>query len=80
MAKWIEFEDVTAGLPTTGKTRAWRVRPKGGAGSLGTILWYGPWRRYSFFPLEETVLEATCLRDIAAFCDEQMQIRKGKKP
>jgi hypothetical protein len=34
---------------------------------LGDVCWYSHWRQYTFWPLERTVLNATCLDDIAKF-------------
>lgn len=34
---------------------------------IGHIAWYGPWRKYSYFPEPETVMEAQCMQEIAVF-------------
>ena len=34
---------------------------------LGEIKWYASWRRYAFYPKENTIHERDCLRDIAQF-------------
>lgn len=38
-------------------------------GKLGTVKWYGRWRRYCFYPCEAT-FSADCLRDIATFLED----------
>lgn len=57
------------------KTLTWEVR----SGSLlGHVEWFSRWRKYSFFPMEETVYEQTCLREIAEFCETQTKAYKHK--
>jgi hypothetical protein len=58
------------------KTKVWAVVKKEDVtgdvrSSLGHIKWFGAWRKYCFFPLEYTVFEWDCLRDIADFCQEE---------
>lgn len=50
---------------------------------LGDIKWYPQWRKYAFFPNTDTLYEPVCMREIAAFIDELMRLRKleqAKKP
>lgn len=54
----------------TGKTAVWSVIAHEGNADLGTVKWFGRWRRYAFFPAPATVFEKDCLRDLADFCDE----------
>jgi hypothetical protein len=35
---------------------------------LGEIKWYGPWRQYCFFPLENTIFNNGCLDEISTKC------------
>ena len=72
MATWIEF--VCVG--DTGKTRRWVVQEKRDGAPLGEIRWFGRWRTYAFYPARETVYEPTCLGDIAAFINAEMEKRK----
>ena len=72
MSKWIEFIQ----MRRTEKTIIWDVVTKDGGVVLGEIKWFGRWRKYSFYPKPETVYEQACLRDIAAFIDEQMAARR----
>lgn len=71
MPSFIKFE--YDGDSETGKTGIWRVVPVDDAGAvvLGYVRWFGRWRRYSFFPHAGTVYESVCLRDLAAFCDQE---------
>jgi len=65
--KWIQFFEQP---PIPGrKTRIWLIAVKDGQGLLGSIAWYGPWRKYVFAPTPHatTVYEERCLRDIADF-------------
>ena len=71
---WIEF--VIMGR--TDKTFLWDIALKESGVVLGRVKWFGRWRKYAFFPADGTIYETTCLRDIAAFLDEQMLIRRKK--
>lgn len=81
-SKWIDFVEIKPSA--SGKTRRFEVVDKAArkpgdefeppaVEPLGTVSWYGAWRRYAFWPGQATVYEATCLRDIAAFCDWLMR-------
>lgn len=77
MRKWIDFK-----LSETGeKTNKWIVVSKEADSGihLGIIKWYGPWRKYSFFPNEMTVFEQDCLRDIAYFIELKTKEHREKK-
>lgn len=59
-------------LKTTpsGKTKIYSVTAKDvGNTILGTVSWFGRWRKYTFWPMEDTVYEENCLRTIAEFCE-----------
>ncbi len=60
---WVDF--VHVGPSKSGKTQIWAV--VNGDVELGDVMWYGPWRKYCFFPERDTIFEESCLRDIAAF-------------
>lgn len=90
-SKWIRFEKV--GRPRGRLTDIFLVVTKDGGkdgagfAELGEIRWHAPWRRFAFFPADATLYESQCLRDLAAFCDEQTEARrrarlmaKGRKP
>lgn len=66
MAKWIKFAE----CPPNRKTKRWVVLTLDGS-PIGEVSWYGPWRKYCFFPGIDTVYEQVCLRDIADFCEAQ---------
>jgi len=71
MAKYVDFELFSESK--SGKTKIWNVVTQIGSKILGTISWYGAWRRYCFYPLfgDITIFEETCLRDIADFIEQQ---------
>ena len=46
---------------------------------IGLVHWYGPGRKYCFFPIAETVFEQVCLREIAAFCEDQTKLHRESK-
>ena len=75
MSKWIRFD---AGPPSaSGKTATWTILTIDGAMVLGEVRWYGPWRKYTFYPRSETVFEQDCLRDIAAFIEAHTREHRG---
>jgi hypothetical protein len=54
----------------SGKTKTWNVTNAAGR-SLGAVRWWASWRRYCFFPADDTVLEQVCMREIAVFIEER---------
>ena len=60
------------------KTIIWQVIAKDGA-DLGSVRWFGRWRKYCFFPAADCVFEETCLREIAQFIEDRTAEHKGKK-
>lgn len=77
MSKWIEFSEPMKS--DSGKTNIWSIFSSGYKDDpdeekdfwLGEIKWRGGWRKYSFFPAQDTTYEADCLRDIADFCETE---------
>jgi len=49
----------------------WFCRNNKSKAILGTVTWYGPWRRY-VFEAEDAVFDHNCLRDIADFLQHQV--------
>jgi hypothetical protein len=81
--KHVYFEEV--GLSASRLTKIWDVRSKHDDSLLGEIKWYAPWRQYSFVvdlakfkDVKELVNAASCLRDIANFCEIMTKIHKDK--
>lgn len=56
------------------------IYSKKGNYSLGTIKWFGAWRRYCWFPEDDSlVFDEECLRDIEMFLKEINEAyRKGE--
>ena len=71
--KYIKFVEF---LVVTTKTRVFDILNKDTHCIIGTIRWYGPWRKYSFFPEPNTVFESQCLSDITKFLNDLMLERK----
>jgi hypothetical protein len=71
--KYLRFDDL--GSSASGKTRIWRVQNAITMSELGCIVWQAGWRRYVFCPRSSTVYDAGCLREIAAFIEQQMEAR-----
>jgi hypothetical protein len=58
--------------PEGRKTDIWHVGPKEGEGwNLGEVKFHGAWRKYCFFPFENTLFDHACLRAIADFCEQK---------
>lgn len=58
-------------------TKKWKVSAKNSLGfPLGVVKWWPAWRRYCFFPCKDTVYDANCMLDIAAFCEKETLIQK----
>lgn len=76
--RWLEFIDITDDLPGMRgrKTRVFAVNNKEMHTWIGKIKWYSPFRKYSFFPYEDMVFEATCMQDITDFLVELMEKHK----
>lgn len=47
-----------------GKTKRIVITSKKHLEILGEIKWYGPWRQYAFYPLENTIWNKQCMKDI----------------
>lgn len=73
--KWILFEEQMS----TGKTKVFRCVNKEYGADLGVVKWYGPFRKYSFFPEANLVFEFQCLKDISSFLETLMLERKIQK-
>lgn len=58
------------------KTNRWDVVTRPSGAMIGRVSWYGPWRKYCFFPRLETVHEQVCLREIADFCERETETHK----
>lgn len=67
--KYIDFR--LHGLSATGKTKTWKVQNRENLTILGTISWFGRWRKYVFAPDADMVFEETCMRDIAQFIQQE---------
>jgi hypothetical protein len=79
MAKWVSFK-LEEPRRRELKTDMWHVWNLSESAHLGTVKWYGPWRKYAFFPAAATLYEQDCLRDIAGFVEsETVKHRKGKR-
>lgn len=43
---------------------------------LGIISWYAPWRRYVYNPMDKTLYDVNCMKDIVEFIEGLMFDRK----
>ncbi len=56
----------------SGKTRTWLVRSESDH-DLGVVKWFSSWRKYCYFPADDTAFEQTCLREIAQFIQDRTE-------
>jgi len=47
---------------------------------IGHVKWYGPWRQYCFFPLDSTLYNKDCMRQLADFTELVTREHKDKLP
>jgi hypothetical protein len=67
------------GTSSSGLTNVWDVKNTGQL-IIGTVSWYAPWRRYGYTSITaHIVLDATCMREIADFCETQTRAHKLAK-
>lgn len=56
MKTYVEFELIK----NNPKTKVYSVKSVNGHVSLGIVSWFGKWRRYAFFPEENTIFDSNC--------------------
>lgn len=71
--KWVVFEET---LSDTGKTKIWRLFNVENEHFLGEIRWYGGFRKYVFYPSNDSLYAPSCLREITEFIETEMLKRK----
>lgn len=67
--KWI----LVRKIGHTERTGIFSVETRDGQDRLGTVRWWAPWRKYSFFPDAGTLYEPMCLRDLANYVERLTQ-------
>lgn len=72
--KWIDAYE--CGTSPSGKTRIWEIGTREAGILLGYVKWHAPWRKYAFFPVNNTLYEPDCLRDLADFCEQATQTHR----
>jgi len=71
--KWVRFEEIESPSP---KTKRWNVINIRTGEMCGVIRWWGAWWKYVFFPGNDFLFDADCLRMIADFIVENKNARK----
>jgi hypothetical protein len=62
------------------KTHRFEVCSRDSSSIIGYIKWFTQWRRYTFYPIN-CMLDASCMREIADFCDQiTTDYKKDWKP
>lgn len=72
--RYLQF-DLTEMNP---KTMVYSVLSAASNELLGHIKWHNSWRKYVFFPLENTMFDSFCLSVIVDFIDYLMDERRDK--
>lgn len=75
--KHVRFKFISSS--DSGRTNVWEVQTTENNLFLGSIKWFGAWRRYSFFPEFGSVFEWACMRDIADFCELKTKEHRNNK-
>lgn len=52
------------------KTPMYHIWSKTSLSDIGIIKWYGAWRKFCFFPIEDTIWDSKCLSNIIEFLDK----------
>ena len=63
------------GTSPSGKTKIWEVHNVTTDSDIGIIRWAGNFRKYAFWPYNDTYYDSACLEDIASFLQEAMDER-----
>ena len=64
--------------PDRPKTKTWKVLNKYDNILLGWVCWFCQWRKYAFYPSNDTVFEQDCLRDISDFIESKTRAHKAR--
>ena len=78
IGKWVYSRECEQ--PAERKTKRWMICAKDGEVGLGEVKWFGKWRCYAFFPLNDTIYEKSCLRTIATFCEIKTNEHRSAPP
>jgi hypothetical protein len=63
------------GKSESGKTDRWVVKNSLSDAIIGWVEWYGPFRKYTFSPINGTTFDANCLHEIGGFLRVEMRKR-----
>lgn len=77
-----EFFKVIEGTIPNRKTNIYFIKNNSGC-CIGEIRWYGPWRKFCFFPAPDTIWDNKCINavyeSIKYITDKYKQNKKGCK-
>lgn len=63
-------------IKDTGKTKVFSVTNLSGD-NLALVKWHAGWRKYTFQPVEYTIFDSSCLKEITEYIDKLMEDRKN---
>jgi len=72
MNKWIKF----VLIEEKPKTKVYSIQTIESDLEIGMIKWHPAWRKYCFFPDENTVWSTSCLYEISEFLVERNYVHK----
>lgn len=73
MSSYICFDELSQ---NGRKTKVFMVVTKDYECDLGTVQWNPQWRKYCFYPAEDTIFDKGCLLEICNFINLLMEERK----
>lgn len=65
-----DYFTITKHIVLKRKTPIYYIFSKLSATCIGTIKWYGAWRKFCFFPENETIWDTKCLLQLQTCLDE----------
>jgi len=71
--KYVKFSFVRDSK--TGLTKIWDIKSNENI-LLGKVKWFGQWRKYVFFPEDDTIFDNLCLNEIKIFIEEETENHK----
>lgn len=65
--------------PKNRKTDVYVIKSRRDNFPLAIIKWSGAWRRYCFFPNDDTIWSVGCMAEVSAFIDGLMEARRKRE-
>lgn len=66
-SEYLEIQEEKLANRKTSIYHIWSIKEKC---TLGEIKWYAPWRKYCFYPNNDTIWDSKCLSEIINFLND----------